>query len=46
MIKYVSYQLLMWFWLFNETIELVSGMPVPQFGDLRDEGPSRPKRVV
>jgi hypothetical protein len=23
----------MWFWAVNEMIELVSGMPVPQFGD-------------
>jgi hypothetical protein len=27
------YQLLMWFWPVNAMIELVSGMPVPQFGD-------------
>jgi hypothetical protein len=32
MVKYL-YQLLMWFWPVNEVIELVSGMPAPQFWD-------------
>jgi hypothetical protein len=27
------YQLLMLFWPVNEMIQLVSGMPTPQFGD-------------
>jgi hypothetical protein len=27
------YQLLIWFWPVNEMIELVCGMPAPQFGD-------------
>jgi hypothetical protein len=32
MLKYL-YRLLMWFWPVNEMIELVSGMPAPQFGE-------------
>jgi hypothetical protein len=30
---WIFYKLLMWFWLVNEMIELVSGMPAPHFGD-------------
>jgi hypothetical protein len=28
-----TWKLLMWFWPVNEMIELVSGMPAPQFGE-------------
>jgi hypothetical protein len=29
----IYHELLMWFWPGNEMIELVSGMPAPQFAD-------------
>jgi hypothetical protein len=29
----IFYLLSMWFWLINETIDFISGMPAPQFGD-------------